>query len=150
MADPALTIAIVFACAIMLVLITVIAHAEAMRLASALFERMKRAREVRLASSIIILVFAHILEAMLFGLSYYVMAEHWYLGSLGGQFQGHFQEYLYYSMVSYTSLGLGDVYPHGALRLLTGIEGLTGLLMITWSAAFSFVHIEQLWLAREP
>jgi potassium channel LctB len=39
--------------------------------------------------------------------------------------------------VSYTSLGLGDVYPGGSLRLITGVEALNGLLMIARSGSFT-------------
>jgi hypothetical protein len=47
--------------------------------------------------------------------------------------------------VSYTSLGLGDVYPQGGVRLLTGVEALVGLLMIAWSASFTYLSMEKYW-----
>ena len=56
-----------------------------------------------------------------------------------------FSEYVYFSAVSYTSLGLGDIYPTGGLRLVTGAEALLGLLMIAWSASFAYLLMVELW-----
>ena len=44
--------------------------------------------------------------------------------------------------VSFTSLGLGDVCPHGPARLLTGIEALNGLLLIGWSPMFTYPALQ--------
>ena len=52
---------------------------------------------------------------------------------------------MYYSIVTYTSLGLGDVYPVGHIRFITGIEVLNGLMLITWSASFTFIAMKRLW-----
>ena len=41
-----------------------------------------------------------------------------------GEFAGTLEDYLYFSATSYTSLGLGDVYPQSGVRLLTGVEAL--------------------------
>ncbi len=48
-------------------------------------------------------------------------------------------ETYYFSLVNYTSLGLGDIYPTGHLRFLAGIESLNGFLLISCSAAFIFL-----------
>ncbi|MGE5242209.1 MAG: ion channel [Bacteroidota bacterium] len=50
--------------------------------------------------------------------------------------------------MTYTSLGLGDVYPLGDLRLIAGIESLIGLLMIAWSASFTYLMMEKFWNKR--
>lgn len=44
----------------------------------------------------------------------------------------------YFALVSYTSLGLGDIVPTGHLRLIAGIASLNGFLLISCSAAFLF------------
>ena len=37
------------------------------------------------------------------------------------------------------------------MRLLAGVEGLLGLLMIGWSASFTYLMMEKLWLDhRQP
>ena len=37
----------------------------------------------------------------------------------------------YFSLVNYTSLGLGDIYPTGHSRFLAGLESLNGFLLIS-------------------
>jgi hypothetical protein len=36
-------------------------------------------------------------------------------------------------------VGLGVVYPHGPVFSLTGVKALTGLMMIGWSASFTWL-----------
>lgn len=48
-------------------------------------------------------------------------------------------EAYYFSVVNYTSLGLGDIYPTGHLRFISGVESLNGFLLISCSAAFLFM-----------
>lgn len=67
----------------------------------------------------------HCIEVTLFGCAFYIGVEYLGIGLLKGEFTGHFREYIYFSLVSYTSLDLGDVYPYGPVRLLTGVEALT-------------------------
>jgi hypothetical protein len=42
-------------------------------------------------------------------------------------------------------VGFGDLVPHGAIRFMTGMEALTGLVMITWSASFTFLEMQRDW-----
>lgn len=45
----------------------------------------------------------------------------------------------YFSMVNFTSLGLGSIYPSGHLRLIAAVESLNGFLLITCSASFVYL-----------
>jgi hypothetical protein len=58
-----------------------------------------------------------------------------------------FLDSIYFSAVCYTTLGLGDIIPAGAIRFLVGTETLTGFVLITWSASFTFVEMERFWRA---
>jgi voltage-gated potassium channel Kch len=51
---------------------------------------------------------------------------------------------LYFSAVTYTTTGYGDVVLPQDWRLLGGVEALTGILMCGWSTAFFFAVIERL------
>mgnify|MGYP001817187851 CR=1 FL=1 len=54
--------------------------------------------------------------------------------------------YGYYSTVVYTSIGFGDVVPlTRATRILTAVEGLTGAILIAWTASFMFFHMQRFW-----
>jgi hypothetical protein len=47
-----------------------------------------------------------------------------------------FEEALYFSTVTYASIGYGDVLLHRPWRILGAIEGSTGVIMLGWSTAF--------------
>jgi Ion channel len=55
---------------------------------------------------------------------------------------------VYLSAVTFTAVGCGDLVPVGPLRFLTGTEALTGLMLITWSASFTFLELEKFWRSR--
>jgi ion channel len=86
---------------------------------------------------------AHIVEIFLYSLALYVNVVYFEAGHISGDFDGDLLSYFYFSMVSYTSLGLGDVWPHGPIRLLTGIEALNGLILIAWSASYTYSFHEK-------
>ena len=67
----------------------------------------------------------------------------------------HFEEALYFSTVTYATIGYGDlVMPH-SWRILGAIEGAAGIVMLGWSTAFLVSLLSQLrllghdWLASE-
>ena len=43
-------------------------------------------------------------------------------------------DYFYFSLINITTLGLGDIYPTEHLRVIAGIEALTGFALISCSA----------------
>ncbi|MCB1064121.1 MAG: two pore domain potassium channel family protein [Verrucomicrobiae bacterium] len=72
----------------------------------------------------------------------------------GGEFDGQVEQasfgaLLYFSAETYTSLGFGDIFPLGEMRLLVGIESITGLLMISWSASFTFLQMLRFWEGKD-
>lgn len=59
---------------------------------------------------------------------------------------GWFVDHFYFSIASYTTLGIGDIVPEGDIRLIAGIEALNGLVLIAWSASFTYLVMERLWM----
>jgi hypothetical protein len=55
----------------------------------------------------------------------------------------------YFSGVTYTTVGYGDVLLPDRWHLLAGIEGLTGILMAGWSTAILFAILHRLLLPAE-
>ncbi len=88
---------------------------------------------------------AHSVEIWIFAFAYYFMhrVEGW--GSLEGSFNGGLMDCVYFSFTTFTTLGFGDIEPLGDLRYLTGIESLTGLVLITWTASFLYYEMQQFW-----
>lgn len=55
-----------------------------------------------------------------------------------------FSEAWYYSMVTFTSLGYGDITLTGDWRLLSGIEAINGIMLIGWSTAMMYSLIQRI------
>jgi hypothetical protein len=124
-------------------------HHRALALVSTeLVPRLENDHPWRVELTVGALVLAHLVEIVFFGAGNLLAVEVLEIGSLAGH-DGSFRTYVYYAAVSFTSLGLGDMYPVGEMRLLTGVQALTGLLLIGWSASYLFVEMRELW-SREP
>ncbi len=129
----------------LLTLFTVLIHYEALRLASISLPRLTIPARSRIVVVIGIALIAHMTEITLYAGVFYYLAKYADLGTIGGQPVETFYDYLYYSLTTYTTLGIGDYYPLGGLRILTGTESLVGLVMITWSASFTYLAMEKFW-----
>lgn len=100
---------------------------------------------LRIYGALALLMLAHLLEVLVYAIGIEA-ALRWIPDSaLAGAAQGNFGDAFYYSLVGYTSLGLGDVYAIGPLRYLIGIEALNGLLMLTWSASCTYLCLRAMW-----
>jgi hypothetical protein len=77
-------------------------------------------------------------EILWFSGGFYFANEVFHLGSFTPGFGGEFQDYLYFSTISYSTLGLSSFSPTGHIKILTGLEALTGFIMLTWSATFFY------------
>ena len=66
-------------------------------------------------------------------------------GDLAGSFNGSLVDSIYFSFTNYTTVGYGDIALQGSLRFLAGVEAITGLSLITWSASFMFMEMTQFW-----
>ena len=90
---------------------------------------------------------AHALEILMYGIAVYLLVGQGGAGSLSGATGSLFSACLYFSAETYTSLGFGDVTPTGPIRLLAGVEALNGLLLIGWTASFTYISMERFWNA---
>ena len=94
--------------------------------------------------TVLALILLHLVEIMFFALAYaglhYAFGNK--IGHIAGNFNGTVADVVYFSFTAYTTVGYGDLYPVGAIRLLTGVEALAGLVFITWSASFTFLIMQ--------
>ncbi len=88
---------------------------------------------------------AHSIEVWLFSIAYYLILNVKGMGYLEGNFDGSLMDCVYFSYTTFTTLGLGDIGPHGHIRHLVGLESLTGLLLITWTASFLYYEMQRYW-----
>tara|TARA_R110002094_G_C4926573_1_gene212071 strand:- start:1832 stop:2230 length:399 start_codon:yes stop_codon:yes gene_type:complete len=99
----------------------------------------------RVLMAVLLLFVAHFCQIAVYAIGFGVGDQVLNLGSFSGEGVETPLDYFYFSAVSYTSLGLGDIFPNDHLRLLTGVEALNGLLLIAWSGAFLFAMMNRLW-----
>ncbi len=59
-----------------------------------------------------------------------------------------FESSLYFAIVTYTTVGYGDLVLPQGWRLLAGIEALTGILMCGWSTGFFFIFASRIYTPR--
>lgn len=93
---------------------------------------------------------AHVVEVLLFAIT--LSAFDWLgFGTLAGAVSrgpDWFVDHFYFSISSYTTLGIGDIVAQGPIRLLIGVEGLIGLVLVAWSASFAYLAMERIWGSR--
>jgi hypothetical protein len=56
-----------------------------------------------------------------------------------------FEEAAYFSFVTFTTLGYGDITLGSQWRLLSGIEAMNGILLAGWSTALLFTVVRRSW-----
>ncbi|TMV10384.1 two pore domain potassium channel family protein [Ruegeria sediminis] len=103
------------------------------------------APSLRILMIVLAVFLVHMGEVTLYAVAYWLGGQVFGIGSFGGVPTNAPLDYFYFSVVSFTSLGIGEVFPHSHLRFLTGVEALNGLLLIAWSASFLFVAMNRLW-----
>ncbi len=92
---------------------------------------------------------AHTLCIWLFGGAYYMLEHVTELGRLHGNHDQDFLSYVYFSATTYSSLGFGDVYPEGWLRMIAAAEVIMGLLLIGWSVTFTYLVTQEYLVHRK-
>lgn len=81
----------------------------------------------------LLVLFSHLAVAAFFAVGFWVGEE---MG-LGGFRQAEAMtamDYFYFSLINVTTLGLADIFPTDHLRVLAGVEALTGFALISCSA----------------
>ncbi|MFD2632337.1 potassium channel family protein [Idiomarina piscisalsi] len=134
-----------FICNALIVGLAVVFHYEALNRIGWLISHLHMFSQIRLMFGVVLAIIAHTAEVAIFAVGYYAMHHHANFGYLTGNFDGSFLDALYFSFTVFTTVGFGDIEPVGMLRFLTGVEGLTGLVLITWTASFLYVEMQRYW-----
>jgi hypothetical protein len=133
----------------LVVAIVVIVHYEFLYRITLYIPKMPLKHRYRIVFGVFGSLVAHAIEIWIFALAYYLMiqADGW--GELRGNFSGSLMDCVYFSFTVFSTVGFGDIEPLGDLRYLTGVESLTGLVLITWSASFLFFEMQRHWRIQE-
>ncbi len=90
----------------------------------------------------------HTVEIWIFGATYYLLLNLADVGGVQGMHAHSMLDSVYFSAMVYTTVGFGDMIPVGPIRLLAGTEALVGLMLITWSASFTYLEMTRYWKER--
>lgn len=131
-------------CLILLVFTTV-THYEILRALTVGLPMFRMPARIKLIIVIFGAFFAHIVEMLLYAIAFYVLVRYMDAGTLGDVSRFSMTVCLYFSAETFTSLGYGDIVPGGPIRLLAGMEALNGLLLIGWSASYTYIAMERFW-----
>ena len=129
----------------LLVILAVTIHYEFLYRTYRLLRRITLRYRYRVLLGVFAALLAHLVEIWLFGISYYLINLNGVLGSLQGNFVGSLWDCVYFSFTTYSTVGYGDIEPIGHVRFMAGMESLTGLVLITWSASMLFLEMQRYW-----
>lgn len=88
--------------------------------------------------TVLLMMFASLVEVSLWAATYLM------INAIDG-----FEKALYFSMVTFTSLGYGDVVLNESWRLLASIEAANGIVMFGWTTAVVIAVVQHLFFNEE-
>lgn len=100
--------------------------------------RFRRKKPLRVViSTAIVLITLHLIEILVWALAYVLVLPADELATM--------ESALYFSAVTFTTLGYGDITLSSDWRLLSGFEAIDGILLIGWTTAFLFAVLQRTW-----
>lgn len=106
-------------------------------------------KRVKVLYAILSIITLHVAEIWIFGVTLWALLTWPATGSLHGPESADLLECIYLSAITFSTVGFGDIAPVGPIRFLSGMEALTGFVLITWSASFTYLEMERFWRADE-
>lgn len=128
--------------------LAVVLHYEVLERLNSWLPHSKIRKRARVLVSIFIMLGAHVVEVWIFAFGIFLCSFNPGLGQvIGIEGLGLFDA-VYLSAATFTTVGYGDISPLGPLRFMMGCESLTGFVLITWSASFTYLEMQRYWKPR--
>lgn len=142
---------VIAAVSLLLVTVSVLVHYEVLRKLSDWLARLRSLHRTRVLVLILGLLTTHVFEIWIYavgfgqldGVSDFGMIVHTVASE-----PSTWLDYVYFSFITYTTVGYGDMVPRGPIRFVAASEALTGWVLLGWSASFTFLEMQRFW--REP
>jgi len=132
---------------LLMVLVNILIHYETLLLLANKLNILQVAHRYRVLFGVLFIFTIHTVEICIFALGYFLLLNIPKMGFMSGHATSaaSLLDCIYFSFVTYTTVGYGDLFVHGYARYLTGIEALLGLILITWSASFLYIEMQKNW-----
>ena len=131
--------------AAILIVATTVIHAGGMILAMRLMrsrdghlERLQQMRIYRVSGIVLLMFNVSLLEVLLWAATYHL------LNALEG-----FEPAFYFSMVTFTTLGYGEIVLGEQWRLLASFEAANGIIMFGWTTAIILAAVQRIYFSEE-
>jgi hypothetical protein len=131
-----------------LIVATSVIHFEILAGVTELHRRNALSKRVEVVASLISAFLGHLIGIGMYAATFAWLHHHPEFGELAGRLSHSPTDFFYFSVSCYTTLGFGDVYATEDMRIISGVEGLNGLVLIAWSAAFTYRSIDQAWNSK--
>jgi len=105
-------------------------------------------RRRRVLDAVVGALVLHIAEIWIFGVAYWLSLALPGAGDVTGAPDNSLLETVYLSAMTFSTVGFGDVAPHGPIRFIAGTEAVLGLFVIAWSATFTYYEMSRNWRDR--
>lgn len=128
---------------LVLVLVSILIHYEALRATSAALPDPEGHSRSRILVAFAGVLCAHLASILMFSAVYAYLHSFQRLGGLAGKLEGGPVDFIYFSLMSFTTLGVGDIYATRPMRIIAGFQALTGFALIGWSASFAYVVMQR-------
>jgi ion channel len=98
---------------------------------------------ITIVFSLLFIVIAHLFEVLIYALALKYMYTHEMISfSINSP---DFTDIFYFSGTTYTTVGYGDIVLIGDGRIVSVIESLMGLVLIAWTASFTYYEMNRKW-----
>ena len=126
----------------------VLLHYEGLRWLSTRLVALGGVRRRKVLLGVYGVVLLHVAEIWMFGLCIWGLTHMNNAGSIVGAPDNGLLDCVYLSATTFATVGFGDLVPVGPVRLVTGTEALSGFILITWSASFLYLEMQEFWRNR--
>jgi len=123
----------------------VLVHYEGLRWLSTRLTLLPGLRRRKVLFGVYGVIILHVAEIWLFGVCLWLLLHFPNAGAMGGAHNSSVLDAVYLSATTFSTLGFGDLVPVGPVRFLTGTESVSGFILITWSASFLYLEMQQFW-----
>lgn len=119
-------------------------HYSALVSTTKLLSHFHGAHPASIVLALFLAVLAHLSEIVIFAIAWQVMYS---MDLLTFSVDSPtFLDIVYFSGTTYTTVGYGDIVLTGHGRIMSVVEGVMGLVLIAWTASFTYFEMNRKWL----